>query len=62
MVKSKKACPTNFPSVNLRNTKISQLSKGAIQEKKASEREQEEKETKIRVISKPTYKVDIILS
>ncbi len=62
MVKSKKACPTNFPSVNLRNTKITQLSKGITQEKKTSEREQEEKEAKIKVMSRPTYRVDIVLS
>jgi len=62
MVKCKKACPTNFPSVNLRNTKITSLSKGTAQERKLSEKAQEERETKVKIVSKPAYKVDIILS
>ena len=61
MVKCKKACPTNFPSVNLRNTKITSLRKMTMPEVEKSESE-EKKQTQAQAQTKPAFKIDIILS
>ncbi len=65
MVKCKKACPTNFPSVNLRNTRSLEFRKfvGNVEQKKV-----ENANTNIKVYSaeskeaKQAFKVDIVLS
>jgi len=65
MVKCKKACPTNFPSVNLRNTKFTEIRKGVSQESKKSTNVNTAESKTSSVTVKPAqsgFKIDIILS
>ncbi len=67
MVKCKKACPTNFPSVNLRNTRLTEFKKligGNVENVKKVEAQ---RTANIKVYSaeskeaKQAFKVDIVL-